>query len=284
MLLAKGAGPDGKPGAARGPGQAGAHPAQTRHGKPAPLFAVMTDFYAHSYWPARGVELYFSPGRIAEKGLKANGVDPARIISTGIPVRKEFIIQEDARQKRKELNLSPNLFTILLIGGSKGLGDIPLAAETLKKLLGKLQLIILCGDNKKLCGSLEKTFAGAKGVKLVPGFVEYPADYFKAADLIVSKAGGLTIAEAMALNKPILLFSSFPGQEERNTRFLIKNHLADFAEDTRQLESQVRRYLLHPGSLAALRNSIAAAARPRAAGDITARIMEHLLPGEAPKV
>src|SRR3989339_2130649 len=54
-----------------------------------PLFAVLTDFYAHSYWPAKGVELYFSPGRIAEAGLKANGVDPARIVRTGIPGRKE---------------------------------------------------------------------------------------------------------------------------------------------------------------------------------------------------
>ncbi len=252
--------------------------AHRRAGKPVPLFAVLTDFYAHSYWPAKGVDLYFSPGRSAETGLKGNGAAPATILTTGIPVRKEFMIQEDARQKRKELGLAPDLFTVLITGGSKGLGDIPLAAEVLKKFLGKLQLVIMCGGNKKLSATLEKNLAGARNCRLVHGFVNNSADYLKAADIVVGKAGGVTIAETMALHKPMLLFSSFPGQEERNTRYLVKNRLAELAEDPRQLESLMRRYLLHPGALAALRNNIIMAARPYAARDIAAKIIERLLP------
>ena len=249
-----------------------------RPGKAVPLFAVLTDFYAHSYWPSKGVDLYFSSGRGAEAGLRANGVDPARIITTGIPVRKEFLPRGDSRQKRKELGLQPDLFTVLLAGGSKGMGDILLSVETLKKFLGRLQIIVMCGENKKLCGSLEKKLAGHRHMKITSGFVEYPADYYRAADLVIGKAGGVTIAETMALNKPMLLFSSLPGQEEHNARFLIKNKLAEFAQDPRQLESLIRRYLQHPGSLAALKNKIAAAARPCAAKDIAAGIMERLLP------
>lgn len=246
--------------------------------KTVPLFAVLTDFYAHSYWPSKGVDLYFSPGRSAEAGLKANGVDPSKIITTGIPVRKEFLPRGDSRQKRKELGLQPDLFTVLLAGGSKGMGDIMLAVETLKKFLGRLQIIVMCGENKKLCGSLEKKLAGHRHMKITDSFVEYPADYYRAADLVIGKAGGVTIAETMVLNKPMLLFSSLPGQEEHNARFLIKNKLAEFAEDPRQLEVLIRRYIQHPGSLAALRNRIAAAARPCAAKDIAAGIMERLLP------
>jgi processive 1,2-diacylglycerol beta-glucosyltransferase len=253
---------------------------QRRTGRAVPLFAVLTDFYAHSYWPAKGVDLYFCPGRSAETGLKANGVAPATILSAGIPVRKEFMVQGDARQKRKELGLAPNMFTVLISGGSKGLGDIPLAAEVLKKFPGKLQLVILCGGNKELCAALEKSLAGARNCRLVHGFVNNSADYLKAADIVVGKAGGVTIAETMALHKPMLLFSSFPGQEERNTRFLVKNRLAEFAEDPRQLENLIRRYLAHPGALAVLRNNIITAARPCAARDIAARIMERLLPGK----
>ena len=89
----------------------------------------------------------------------------------------------------------------------------------------------------------------------------------------------MTIAETMVLNKPMLLFSSLPGQEEHNARFLIKNRLAESAQDPRQLENLIRRYLQHPGSLAALKNKIAAAARPCAAKDIAAGIMARLLPG-----
>jgi len=246
--------------------------------KAAPLFAVLTDFYAHSYWPSEGVELYFSPDGTAAAGLKANGVAPSRIVTTGIPVRKEFLIQGDSLRKRKELGLQANLFTALIAGGSKGLGDIMLSVETLKKFLGKIQLIVMCGENKKLCGSLEKNLAGQKHLKIINDFVEDPADYYRAADLIIGKAGGVTIAETMALNKPMLLFSSLPGQEEHNARFLIKNRLADFAEDPRQLENMMRRYLRHPGSLASLKNKLTAAARPCAARDIAAGIMKNLLP------
>ncbi|OGS07751.1 MAG: hypothetical protein A2270_04925 [Elusimicrobia bacterium RIFOXYA12_FULL_51_18] len=275
MLLAKG---DNNPragaAAAQSSGKCAARPF-----KAAPLFAVLTDFYAHSYWPSKGVELYFSPEGTAEAGLKANGVDQARIVTTGIPVRKEFLLQEDSRRKRKELGLQANLFTALIAGGSKGLGDIMLSVETLKKFLGKIQLIVMCGENKKLCGSLEKKLVGQKHLKIVNDFVEYPADYYRAADLIIGKAGGVTVAETMALNKPMLLFSSLPGQEEHNARFLIKNRLADFAEDPRQLEDLIRRYLRHPASLAALKNKLSAAAKPCAARDIAAGIMKSLLPG-----
>ena len=254
--------------------------AQRRAGGAVPLFAVLTDFYAHSYWPARGVELYFSPGRSAETGLKANGVPADRIIASGIPVRKEFMFGEDARRKRKELGLAPGLFTVLLTGGSKGLGDILLAAASLKNLLGRLQLVVLCGGNKKLYAALEKSLAGARHYRLVQGYVENTADHLKAADLVIGKAGGVTIAETMALSKPMIVFSPFPGQEERNTRFLLKNRLAEFAEDGRSLESLVRRHMAHPGALAALKSNIAAAARPYAARDIAAVIMERLLHGK----
>ena len=245
--------------------------------KPTPLFAVLTDYYAHSYWPSKGVELYFTPGKTAETGLKANGVDTARIVTAGIPVRKEFLIQADTRQIRKELGLAPNLFTVLIAGGSKGLGEIQLCAETLRKFSGQLQIIAMCGENKKLCRCLAGATAGSRHLKIISGFVEYPARYYQAADLIIGKAGGITIAEAMALNKPMLLFAPLPGQEERNANFLIKNRLADFAEDPRQLEALIKKYLQHPGALAALKNNIAETARPYAARDIAAGIMERLL-------
>jgi len=247
--------------------------------KPAPLFAVLTDFYAHSYWPSTGVERYFAPGKTAEAGLRSNGVDPDRIVLTGIPVRKEFLIQADARQKRKELGLAPNLFTVLIAGGSKGLGEILLSVETLRKFSGKLQIIVMCGENKKMCRSLISTLSGSRNLKIIGSFVESPANYYQAADLIIGKAGGITIAEAMALNKPMLLFSPLPGQEERNANFLVKSRLADHAQDPRQLEALIKKYLQHPGALAALKNNIAEIAKPYAARDIAAGIMERLLNG-----
>ncbi|MFA6433064.1 MAG: glycosyltransferase [Elusimicrobiales bacterium] len=244
--------------------------------KAAPLFAVLTDYYAHSYWPPNGVERYFIPDKSVEAGLKANGTQPNKMITTGIPVRKEFLTQADARQKRKELGLAPDLFTVLLTGGSKGLGEIRLAAETLKKFAGRLQIVAMCGENKKLGRALTDLFGGNRQLKIAGGFAQHPASLYQAADLVVGKAGGITIAETMALNKPMLLFSPLPGQEERNAGFLLKNGLADFAEDPRRLETLIKKYLRHPGALAALKEAIAKTARPYAAREIAAGIMERL--------
>ena len=210
--------------------------------KSTPLFTVLTDFRAHSYWPAENVAGYFVPTRHSAQNLVKNGADPARIFVTGIPVRKEFLTPRDAREERKGLGLSPDLFTILLTGGSRGMGEIFSAIEALAPFLGRLQLMALCGENKSLSRRLARLHAHKKHLKIVD-YTDAPSAYYAAADLVVAKPGGVTVAETLALGKPLIIFSPLPGQEEFNSSFLVKNRLAEQARDGAQLQALVKRRL-----------------------------------------
>ncbi|MBI4656178.1 MAG: UDP-N-acetylglucosamine 2-epimerase [Elusimicrobia bacterium] len=241
-----------------------------------PLFGVITDFYAHSYWPPAGVNAYFVPGKTAQENLVQNGFPESRVCVSGIPIRKEFLETFDAYAQRKELGLSGKLFTVLISGGSRGLGNIEKIVGTMKHFLNRIQIIILCGENKTLQKKLEKTHHDKKHIKIF-GLVESTVKYFAASDIIIGKPGGVTSAESMALEKPLIIFSPLPGQEERNAGFLARHRLAEFAKDAKQLESAVRRYLHNPHLVAGVKKHLKNFSKPYASKDIVSKIMEHIL-------
>ena len=243
-----------------------------------PLFSVITDFCAHTYWPVSGVTEYFSPEKSTAAMLREKGVPPEKILLTGIPVRKEFTgPQPEKAAARRALGLPPGPFTVLITGGSRGLGALLPAAAALKPLLGKIQVIVLCGNNRKLARQAEKTH-NSKFMRFVE-FTDSPAPYYAAADLVVGKPGGVTLAETMAMAKPFIIYSPLPGQEERNTGFLHRHKLAVTAGSPEELVPLVRRYLASPGALAQASRGMAEHARPHAARDIAARLIEALTGG-----
>lgn len=240
-----------------------------------PLFSVITDFCAHAYWPVSGVTGYFLPEKTTAAVLKGKGVPPEKIFLTGIPVRKEFTgPQPEKGAARRALGLPPGLFTVLLTGGSRGLGALLPAAAALRPLLGRIQIIVLCGNNRKLCRRAEKAHS-SRFMRFVE-FTGSPVAYYAAADLVVGKPGGITLAETMAMAKPFVVYSPLPGQEERNTGFLRRHKLAETAGGPEELGPLIRRYLASPGALAQASRGMAEHARPHAARDIAGRLIEAL--------
>ncbi|MDD5208918.1 MAG: glycosyltransferase [Elusimicrobiales bacterium] len=241
-----------------------------------PLFSVLTDFCAHAYWPPKGVTAYFAPEKAAAAALKEKGAPPEKIFLTGIPVRKEFTGPQPGKAAaRKELGLAPDLFTVLITGGSRGLGDLFSAAQAVKPLLGRIQAVVLCGSNRRLCRQAEKELDEKKFLRFVD-FTDSPALYYAAADLVVGKPGGVTLAETMALAKPFIIYSPLPGQEERNTSFLRRHRLAVTAASPEQLPALIKKYLAAPQALALASRALAGHARPHAARDIAAKIIQAL--------
>jgi processive 1,2-diacylglycerol beta-glucosyltransferase len=241
-----------------------------------PLFSVITDFCAHTYWPVSGVSAYFTPERAAAAALKEKGAPPENIHVTGIPVRKEFTAaQPEKAAARKAIGLAPGLFTVLITGGSRGLGELEQAALALKPLFGRIQVAVMCGNNRKLCRQAEKLHGTKRCLKFVD-FTRSPATYYNAADLVVGKPGGVTLAETMAMAKPFIIYSPLPGQEERNTAYLLRHRLAETASAPAELAPMVRRYLAGPAALAQAARAMGEHARPHAARDIAARVIELL--------
>ena len=240
-----------------------------------PLFSVVTDFCAHTYWPSKGVTAYFVPEKSVAAALKEKGAPAERVYLTGIPVRKEFTADTDRAAARRQLGLAPGLFTVMLTGGSRGLGELVQAAAALKPLLGRIQVLVLCGNNRRLCRQAEKELDSKKHLRFVD-FTDSPAAYYAAADLVAGKPGGVTLAETMCLAKPFVIYSPLPGQEERNSVFLRRHRLAETAATPAELEQLVRRCLAAPGALAPASRAMAEHARPHAARDIAAKIIETL--------
>lgn len=243
-------------------------------GKSLPLFAVLTDFHAHSYWPKKGVNKYFVPDKTTAECLKKNGIKAEAIITSGIPVRAQFLERTEQLQIRKELGLSQGLFTVLVTGGSKGLGNLNSAVASLSQLREKVQIIVLCGGNEELCTELKKLHCPR--LKIIDKFTSRPAPFYAAADIVVGKAGGITIAETLAINKPMVVFAPLPGQEERNAAFLTKNKLAELVGNGAELASLIRHYLRFPAIPKRLQLNIACAAKPMAAAEITSEIIKTL--------
>lgn len=243
-----------------------------RNGYP-PVFGVVTDFSAHSFWPSPNVEHYFVHDGKAAADLTRKGVSPSRISETGIPVRAEFRFQPDKVSARRDLGLPAEKPAVLLCGGSKGMGGLKTAFEEALKFSEKISLIAVCGENAALAHEL-KSLAGQKNA-LVLNAEKNVARIMSACDAVIGKPGGVTMAEALSLGIPPVIFMPLPGQELRNTSYLVGKGAALYLKNRKELGAFLER--LAGGIMAGPdRGSIGSLSRPEAAKHAASEILARL--------
>ena len=176
-------------------------------------------FFSHS------VDKCFVPSDVLDKAAQQRGLVPSQIVQYGLPIRKGFWSTESSttakaipideatkREMRKELGLDVDLPTVLVVGGGDGMGGIESISIELGNRLGQsgtkpTQMVVVCGNNEAACKNLGNVYWG-KGVKVyVKGFVNNMDEWMKASDVLVTKAGPGTIAEASICGLPCMLFS-----------------------------------------------------------------------------
>jgi len=183
-----------------------------------PHTSVVTDFVAHSQWIARHIDCYCVAADEVKHEFIARGIPAQRIVVTGMPVREEFAEPVDPAAARAALGLSDRAPVVLAMAGSRGsLGRLPDVARALDAVERPLQGLLVCGHDRYLKRKLERLTDGTRVRTL--GYTDDVRRLMVAADLLVTKAGGLTLAEAMAAELPVLAYGSLPGQERRNERF-----------------------------------------------------------------
>ncbi len=205
------------------------------------------------------------------------GVPGERVQLCGLPIRLDFgQAQPERAQARAALGLAQRP-TVLLLGGGEGMGALESIAAALASMLARCngQLAVICGRNQALASRLASQ-AWPAPVR-VAGYVDDMPLWMAAADLLVSKAGPGTIAEALACGLPMILSSFVPGQESGNVRFVEENGVGVYRSDPAQIASVAAAWL-EPGSaeLPARRARARELARPDAALDI-ARGLSRLL-------
>ncbi|MGI6588349.1 MAG: MGDG synthase family glycosyltransferase [Peptococcia bacterium] len=185
------------------------------------LASSVTDFHIHPIWISKGIDLYFIHSPDLAEPLIREGISAEKIKPVGIPIRMQFGEQRDSFEVKRKYCLSGDP-VVLVMGGGLGLGRIEAIT---KELLSeeKFGVVVVAGKNKRLYDTLRKL----NNPRLrVFGYVKNMARVIAACDLIVSKPGGVTSAEVLAVGKPLVIYSSLPGQEDRNTAYLLNKGAA----------------------------------------------------------
>jgi processive 1,2-diacylglycerol beta-glucosyltransferase len=234
---------------------------------PALLVGALTDYAVHDYWISPQVDLYLVPTKQVKQEMIARGVEPARIRVTGIPIHEQFNATPMSREKaRKQLGLLPNLRTILVAGGSKGIGPLNQIVYSLSRLDLDLQIIVLCGINDSLYKKLQRRISKISKTRfLMKASTPQIIQCLSAADIYVGKAGGVSLAEALATGAPSMILMPLPGQEERNAAMLDAHGAARIVRRLSELPGAVAKLLQSPKDLADLKENAQRLARPDAA-------------------
>ena len=244
--------------------------ARARGRKTPPVWVQVTDFDVHALWMHPHVDRYCVASDEVAFRLADRGVPRARISVTGIPVMPQFSAVLDRAACAAELGVDARRFTVLMMAGGAGVGSLDELAARLLTVPGELQLIALAGRNAELLKKLQALAKKHPG-KLFPlGFTTTVERVMTAADLVVTKPGGLSVSECLAKRRPMLLVSPIPGQEERNADYLLEAGAAVKAIDGATLAYKLGRLLADPARLAAMSEAAHRIATPHAAREVIA--------------
>ena len=239
-----------------------------------PVITVITDYTVHSHWVHPGVDQYIVACAEVKASLVSWGIKAQRIQVTGIPVSPKFEVEMDREQINAKLGLVSDIPTFLLMGGSYGV--LKSAKRISKKLADSkvpVQTIIVCGKNEKLYHSLEEVIAQARNPMVRLGFVHNIEELMSVSDLIITKAGGLTVSEALTKHLPLVIYKPIPGQEDENAHLVQRLGAGIVAGTEVELGRLLNGFLNHPEDIEKMRIK-ATSALP---GHSTERAVEEIL-------
>ena len=195
-----------------------------------PCVAVATDYACIPFWEETNcdyyVVLYCVPSQKTFRELVKKGIDPQRVLVTGIPVRPAFARPASKEDVRRHLGLPENAPLFLVMSGSMGFGKVHLLAhELVSRLENGEQAVIICGNNKKRMRSLRLQFHKNPNVHII-GFTRHVAEYMAAADVLFTKPGGLSSTEAAVRRVPLVHTDPIPGCETKNRAFFVSRGMS----------------------------------------------------------
>ncbi|MFC5473983.1 MGDG synthase family glycosyltransferase [Paraherbaspirillum soli] len=230
-----------------------------------PVWVQVTDFDLHNMWIVPNMRGYFAANEEIAYRMRQRGLAADAVHVSGIPIMPAFSAPLERAVCAAEYGLDPKRKTFLMMAGGAGLGSLESLAERLLAMDGDFQLIALAGKNQQMLESLNRVALAHPGRLFPQGFTDKVERLMACADLVITKPGGLTTSECLAMGLPMIVNSPIPGQEERNADFLLEQGVALKAIDAIALEYRIRGLLDDPERLAAMRRKIAPLGRPHAA-------------------
>jgi processive 1,2-diacylglycerol beta-glucosyltransferase len=249
-----------------------------RHAPDLPLFAVTTDFVPHRFWCTANAHsaLYVVPTESAAARLMWLGIPRQRIHVLGIPVAAER-----AAIPPPEEPGAPDARRILIMGGGYGMGIRYQTIRSVDRCPESFTIDVVCGTNNRLRRRLARNRHRFKHPIRVRGYVRNAVALMTRADLMITKAGGLTLSEAACVGVPLILVHPLPGQEKGNAEVLVHSGAALHIPGEHEVTRCVSMLLGSPMMLVLMREKALAFARPDAADQIARLVINSIPKGES---
>ena len=250
-----------------------------------PIVSILTDFASHQTYVSEGVDAYIVSSNEMIGQMMARGIDGETIFPYGIPVKQNFFYPINRAEAFETEGLNPDIPTILIMAGSFGVTDILKVYHKIVKSPCDFQVIVITGKNEKLYETFVKYLSkltlnntlfefdlqkpdnfktslkfsrhkkALKPTKLLY-YTDEVEKYMHMSDMIVTKPGGLTVSEAIAVGLPMGIFKAIPGQEEQNADYLIRSGMAVKIEKNNKCTETITELMSEPEKLAQMRTNI----------------------------
>lgn len=238
-----------------------------------PVVTVVTDLVSvHTAWRYADVDLTIAPAACAARRRPPPGPGQARWAVAGPPVAGDLrtapLRDSERAALRRSLGLAGQGLVILLTGGGEGSGGLARRAAAIIRRFADVQVVVVCGRNVALQRRLDRLAMRSGGRLTVTGFVHDMADWLQCSDLVVTKAGPGTIAEATCCGTPLLLTSHVPGQEKGNAAFVTGAGAGRRVRGVRPLIAEIGRLRHDRAAVEAMRSASARLGQPAASTEI----------------
>ncbi len=239
----------------------------------APQMTVVTDFDSHRMWANEPCEQYFTATDESAVNLQSWGVPAAAVQVTGIPIHPVFSRPKDRAECVAKHGLKGDRPIVLQLSGGFGVGPIERIYRAILAVDVPLELVVVTGRNAKIKAELERVEVPEQHLAHVLGFTTEMDELLAAADVVVTKPGGLTTSEVLARGAVMAIINPIPGQESRNSDFLLENGAAIKLNNISTLPYKLTNLLRDSKRLASLKAHARRLGRPQAAFDVARRAL-----------
>jgi len=205
------------------------------------LITIPTDFKLHRYWVSDETDLFVVANEDLKEEIKRMGISEQKIKVYGVPIEPRFCKPLDKEALYKKLGVDRNLFKILIASGGFGVGPVEALVNELGSLEIPSQLLVVCGKNTLLYEDIELLSKSINHPVKLYGFVDNMHELMEVSDVLVSKTGGLTTSEALAKELPMIVISPVPGQEARNSDFIVSKGAAIREDSPSKVKEKVKK-------------------------------------------
>jgi processive 1,2-diacylglycerol beta-glucosyltransferase len=247
-----------------------------REGKfDAPQITATTDFETHRLWVNEPCECYTTATAEGAAYLHTWGVNVHCTRVTGIPIHPVFSVQKDSLEVKRRQGLSDDRPVLLQLAGGFGVGPIEKLYRGLLALPTPMHVVAVAGKNQAVRDQLAQVPVPPQHKATVLGFTDQIDELMCAADVVLTKPGGLTSSEVLARGAAMAIVNPIPGQESRNSDYLLEHGAAIKINNIATLATKLAPLLAEPSKLKTLKENAKKLGKPRAAFDVADLALEY---------